>query len=113
MAKYTAKIQADFDDFSQYITDEIVKGSMSANLEDTYATEMNGVRCRVQVYERYSLLGGNRVSLNVTMLADGKEIHLCAITSGGSQAVYFKLNTMGEDSFLEKLQQAVARYQSR
>jgi hypothetical protein len=30
-------------------------------------------------------------------------IHLSAITSGCSQAMFFKINTFGEEAFLEKL----------
>ena len=30
-----------------------------------------------------------------------------AITSGGSQAMLFKINTFGEEAFLEKLEEAV------
>lgn len=30
-------------------------------------------------------------------------IHVSGITSGGSQEVLFKLNTFGEDAFLDKL----------
>lgn len=30
-------------------------------------------------------------------------VHLSAITAGGSQAVFFKLNTFGEEAFLDKL----------
>ena len=30
-------------------------------------------------------------------------IHLSAITSGGSQAMFFKINTFGEEAFLDKL----------
>ncbi|MBR6966497.1 MAG: hypothetical protein IKH81_05385, partial [Clostridia bacterium] len=61
-------------------------------------------RCAVRVFERYSWAGSNRVSLNVTLYegADGT-IHLSAITSGGSQAMFFKINTWGEEAFLEKL----------
>ena len=32
-------------------------------------------------------------------------IHLSAITSGGSQAMFFKINTFGEQAFLDKLEQ--------
>jgi hypothetical protein len=35
--------------------------------------------------------------------ADGT-IHLSAITSGGSQAMFFKINTFGEQAFLDKLE---------
>jgi len=56
------------------------------------------------VFEWYIALGHNRVSLNVTLF-QGKDgtIHLSAITSGGSQAMFFKTNTFGEQAFLDKL----------
>lgn len=58
----------------------------------------------VRVFERFSYTGGNRVSLNVTLFQNGEEpVHLSAITAGGSQAVFFKLNTFGEEAFLDKL----------
>ena len=58
----------------------------------------------MRVFERYSMIGKNRVSLNVTLFQgpDGK-IRLSAITSGGSQAMFFKVNTFGEEAFLDKL----------
>ena len=56
--------------------------------------------CRV--FERYSMMGGNRLSLTLTMFQNGDSpIRLSAITAGGSQAVFFKVNTLGEESFLE------------
>ena len=48
-------------------------------------------------------MGGNRVSLNVTLVGAGEELFLSAITSGGSQAVFVKINTWGEEAFLDKL----------
>ena len=36
-----------------------------------------------------------------------------AITSGGSSAVFFKLNTLGEESFLEKLVPIVENYKKK
>lgn len=56
------------------------------------------------VFERYRYMGGNRVSLNVTLFqADNEPVHVCATISGGSQAVFFKMNTIGEEAFLDKL----------
>ena len=45
------------------------------------------------------------MSLNVTLFGNGDTIHLSAITSGGSQAMFFKLNTFGEEAFLDKLRE--------
>ena len=57
----------------------------------------------MRVYERYSLLGGNRVSLTLTLVGEGNRIFISAITSGGSQAMFVKMNTVGEESFLDKV----------
>ena len=52
------------------------------------------------------LMGGNRVSLNVTLFQNGNgPVYLSAITSGGSQAVFMKFNTFGEEAFLDKLRE--------
>lgn len=51
-------------------------------------------------------MGGNRVSLNVTLFQVGDgPVELSAITSGGSQAMFFKINTLGEEAFLDKLRE--------
>ena len=61
-------------------------------------------RCSVRVFKRYSYAGGNRVSLNITLFQNDKDpVQLSAITAGGSQAVFFKINTWGEEAFLDKL----------
>ena len=80
---------------------------MSASYEDGSDWANDTVRCAVRVFERYSYMGGNRVSMNVTLVGNGRDLFLSAITSGGSQAVFFKLNTLGEESFLEKLVEIV------
>ena len=41
--------------------------------------------------------------------ADG-QIRLSAITSGGSQAVFFKVNTLGAESFLDTIRDTVERF---
>ena len=57
-----------------------------------------------RVFERYSMMGGNRLSLTLTMFQNGDSpIRLSAITAGGSQAVFFKVNTLGEESFLDNV----------
>ena len=61
------------------------------------------VRCAVRVYERYSVAGGNRLSVSVTLVGQDRDLFLSAITAGGSQAMFFKINTWGEEAFLEKV----------
>ena len=110
MAKYEQELQGDFDRLLQRIERGILNGSASASYEDGSDHANGSVRCAVRVYERYSMLGGNRVSLNVTLVGEDDDLFLSAITSGGSQAVLFKINTLGEESFLECLVEIVEQY---
>ena len=60
------------------------------------------------VFERYSAFGGNRVSLSVTLYQEGDgPVQLSAISSGGSQAIFAKVNTFSEEAFLNKLREIV------
>ena len=101
MAKYERYFQGDFDTVLERIHNGILSGSFSASYEDG----SDVARCAVRVYERYSAMGGNRVSLNVMLTGVGEELFLSAITSGGSQAMFFKINTFGEEAFLDCLRE--------
>ena len=103
MAKYERRFRGDFDQVLRRLHDGILEGSVSASYEDGSDHMAGEVRCAVRVYERYSYAGGNRVSLNLTLVGQGEDLFLSAITSGGSQAVFFKVNTWGETAFLEQL----------
>ena len=105
MAKYERKIQGDFDQVLNYLHDGILNGSMSASYEDESYVQFAGVRCCVRVYERYSWSGGNRLSMTLTLVGDGEDLFLSAITAGGSQGLIFKINTWGEEAFLDTLRE--------
>ena len=105
MAKLEKILSGDFDQWLNTIEEGILSGSASASLEARSDFRSEDARCSVRVFERYSSIGGNRVSLNVTLFQSGNgPIELSAITAGGSQAMFFKLNTWGEEAFLDKLQ---------
>ena len=82
----------------------MLDGSASASYEDGSDYRSGDFRCAVRVYERYSWSGGNRVSMSMTLVGRGEDLFLSAITSGGSQAMFFKVNTWGEEAFLDTLQ---------
>lgn len=106
MAKLEQTIQGGFEATLHKITEGILNGSMSATLEESSDFRTSQARCAVRVFERYSFMGGNRVSLNITLFQAGDgPVHLSAITSGGSQAMFYKMNTWGEESFLDKLRE--------
>ena len=85
-----------FDQLLWKLENEIPASSWSAELEAGSDFKEGDARCSVRV------MGGNRLSLTLTMFQNGDSpIRLSAITAGGSQAVFFKVNTLGEESFLE------------
>lgn len=110
MAKLECELTGNFDALLQKIEDAILDGSSTASREDESDFTISNCRCAVRVYERYSALGGNRVSLNLTLVQAGEQIRLCAITSGGSQAMFLKLNTFGEEAFLSTIKETVDNY---
>ena len=107
MAKYERRLNGNFDEISMKIENEILAASSSATLEDETWFHSSDSRCAVKVFERYSAFGGNRVSLSVTLFESEGEIRVSGITSGGSQAVFMKLNTLGEETFLETFKKTV------
>lgn len=104
MAKLERTIHGEFSQILNKIVSGVINGSASATLEESSDYSYGNVRCSVRVFERYSFFGGNRVSMNVTLFQAQKgTVHLTAITSGGSQAMFFKINTLGEETFMETL----------
>ncbi|HIT93914.1 MAG TPA: hypothetical protein IAC43_01890 [Candidatus Faecivivens stercoripullorum] len=107
MAKYERSFNLPLQTVVRKVEDVVLQGSMSASLEACSDFTFHGVGCAVRVFERYSWLGSNRVSMSVTMIGDDHATRLVAVTSGGSQAVFFKVNTWGEESFLDTLTTAL------
>ncbi len=110
MAKYECELRGDFDAILSEL-DEAATDSLTAELEDESYFSGSGFRCAVRVYERYSVIGDNRVSLNITLVENGGRLFCSAISSGGSQAVFFKLNTFGEEAFLETITDVLEKYE--
>ena len=108
MAKLEYTVKANFGQLLTKIENGILEGSLSASLEEQSDFRSGDARCSVRVFERYSYFGGNRVSLNVTLFQNADEpIRISAIATGGSQAVFFKVNTIGEEAFLYKLREVL------
>lgn len=110
MAKAEYRLRGDFFRVLDAIDRGIMNGSISASYENGSNWSDGDVRCAVRVYERYSYFGQNRVSLNVTVVDKGGDIFVSAITSGGSQAVFFKINTLGENAFLRCLDDIMKQF---
>ncbi len=75
MAKLEKTFVGDFDEVLKRIEDGILSGSLSATLEDSSDFQV------------------------------GDAINISGITAGGSQALFYKMNTFGEEAFLDKLRE--------
>ena len=105
MAKLVRTLNTDFYELLSRLESGILSSSLSASLEERCDWIGDHARCSVRVFERYSAFGGNRLSLTLTLFQEiGGPVSLCAIAAGGSQAVFFKINTIGEQSFLNELE---------
>lgn len=111
MAKYELSLTADFKDFLVYLEDWVINANISASLEDQSDYQNGEFHCAVRVFERYSMIGENRLSLSIVLVGQGDQLFLSGITSGGSKGVLFKINTFGEEAYLEILKKAVKSYQ--
>lgn len=111
MAKIERRLNANFNELLSKIEDGILSGSISASMEESSFFRSGEAKCAVRVFERYSYFGGNRVSLTVTLFQENENspVFLSGITSGGSQAVFVKINTFGEEAFLSKLNEIIDR----
>ena len=109
MAKLECTLQGDYDKALEYFHNGILEGSASASFEEESYFQRAGVRVTVRVYERYSWSGGNRLSLTLTLVGDGEELHLSGITAGGSQGVLLMFNNWSENAFLGHITHLVHR----
>ena len=107
MAKLECDLTGDFDRVLSRLEDGVLNGSVSASLEDSSDFTMGETRVAVRMFERYSWSGSNRVAMSLTLAGAGSRLHLTAITAGGSQAMFFKINTWGEEAFLDTLAQVL------
>lgn len=112
MAKLEKRIKGNFEEILKNIEEGILEGSISATLEGSSDFIIEKSKCSIRVFERYSAIGQNRVSLNVTLFQNNdSEIYISGVTSGGSQAMIFKVNTFGEEAFLSKLEEIITNYE--
>ena len=107
MAKYERIVQGDFDEILNRLDSAVLGGSISASFEDGSDYAQGDFRCAVRVYERYSYTGNNRVSMSLTLVGGNVRYYLSVITSGGSQGLFFKINTWGEEAFLETIEEVL------
>ena len=103
MAKYELSLQTDFDEFVRSIKEGVEQRSSTISLEEESDISAENLRIHVVAYERYAFVGKNRSSLNLTFVGVDGTVHLIGTATGGSSAVFVKVNTWSEQSFLDTL----------
>jgi hypothetical protein len=110
MALYQQVVTGDVDSLVSHLDQAIPGGSVTAKLENASDQQLGDARMVVRAYERYSALGGNRVALTVSILSVAGQLAISMVSTGGSQAMFFKLNTWGESAFLDRGRAALSSY---
>lgn len=110
MAKFEGLLRGDFEEIRRECMTLILKSSVSAHLEDETRISLEGSRLHFMVFERYSLIGENRLSLSIVMAEKPQGVFMSAISSGGSQGIFYKVNRFGEEAFLDKLRPLIKKY---
>ncbi len=111
MAKYEASLTGSMDGFLSYFESSLFGANASASLEESSNYAQGEFSCALRVYERYSGWSNGRVSLTLLLVGTRARFSVTAITAGGSQALFFKVNTLGEESFLSKARQIIDSWQ--
>ena len=106
----TRSLAGSADALAAHLDRAISSGSVSASIESSDERSIGDARMIVRTYERYSMTGGNRLTLSVSILAVGDRMEVALTTSGGSEAMFFKINRFGEDAFMEKGLEALENF---
>ena len=112
MAYNERTVTGDLEALVNHIHAVITGGSVTASLEARSDRQVGEARMVVLAFERYSAMGGNRLGLPFSLLALGQEIAVTAVATGGSQAMFFKINTFGEQAFLDHADGAISAFAS-
>ena len=75
-----------FDTLLRKLEHAIPDSSWSAELEAGSDFKEGSARCSVRVFERYSMVGGNRLSLTLTLFQNGERAYPTVGHCGGRQS---------------------------
>ena len=110
MAKYTTTVGGSLNELVAYIKHNESRMGSTITLEEEIIGTADSVKYWVGTYERYAVLGENRVSLNVMLIEYSEGVKVIATASGGSQAAFFKINHWSEDNFLNDFVSIIETY---
>ena len=112
MAKFECTLPGsyDFDEVLNYFHNHLSGSSFSSSYEDGSDFRRGSVKVAVRVYEKYTIMGDNRLSMTITLATDGTDIFASAITAAGGGG-FVKVWGWGEDSYLEHFVDAAKQFE--
>ena len=110
MAKYTTTAAGSRDEIAAFIKTYSHAMGATVSLEDEIFGSADSVKYWVGTFERYAYMGKGRSSLTAVLLEHGGSVDVIATASGGSGAMFFKVNTWSEQSFLDEFIALIGRY---
>ncbi|OKL51313.1 DUF6054 family protein [Buchananella hordeovulneris] len=113
MAELMRTVNGQLEAFVEYLADYVLAKSSSAHIETSSIFNSGPTKIAVLAFERYSWTGGNRVGMVVTVAGSDNVLQVHGVSLGGSQAVFFKINTFGEESFLATLDETLNEWENR
>ncbi len=107
MSSLNRIVQGNFDTVVKEVENGIMNSSLSASFEDDYNTMVGGKQVALRIFERYTMMGGNRLTMSVLFTERGNDsVEIYAVTSGGGGGLV-KIINWGEDSFLGTLERVL------
>lgn len=113
MADLQCTVKGDFNELLAYLEQGFMDSSFSATLEARGDFAEGGARLAVRVFEQYSVLGGNRMSLTLTLFQNGGDIQVYAVGSGASSGMFFKINTWSEEGLVNDLENLLHKFERK
>ena len=113
MAKYTTTVGGSLNELVTYIKYNESRLGSTITLEEEITGTADSAKYWVGTYERYAVLGENRVSLNVMLIEYSEGVKVIATASGGSQAMFLKVNHWSEDNFLNGFVSIIETYMKK
>ena len=110
MATTTRTVVGQLSEVVPFLEAGILSRSRSASAEAAVDLKTSAGGIAVRGYERFSMMGKSRVGMSVTAIQDGPYVHIAGVSLGGSQAMFFKVNTLGEQNFLNTLDAAIDQW---
>lgn len=110
MARFQTTLTGDRKALVAHLDAAILGRSVTADRDESVEQTVGDAHMMVLVYERFSAVGANRLSLTVSILAVGRELAVTMVSAGGSRALFFKINSLGESAFLGKGRRALESF---